>query len=346
MLETQRVFSSIDLERSPVNIHYFTGRFEAKGIPPVKTSMEIRNATTSLPHDLSEPARLMHMIDWANARDNMLGYFFRAYNTLFGDYLDGEFALEEANINKDPEAVIEARTSAARFNQKLAQEIYSIGDLSRLDPRVGELELFLRISKDLGSISRQSMGAFAQAAIMTSLRDTGYLVMVPDPENAKEIQNWDLKGVDLTAIAQDGSLYYIDAKSKKEDESIGYQIKKYEQWIHGAIRGDVCNYLKQAQENSIIPFSLRKNVKQFFEKNENGLAPLSITLPLFDGSSTSKDGLEVLKQLTFHASSIDQMLKLHSKDKLDESFNPYKATTKARKLWFKKKGVLGKKIKV
>ncbi len=70
-------------------------------------------------------------------------------------------------------------------------------------------------------ISNHYYGLLAQAGLMKVLEDKGYYVLLPDwlKDGGKEVEMWDLNGVDMVVITPKGKIRFIDVKGSMFDKN-------------------------------------------------------------------------------------------------------------------------------
>jgi hypothetical protein len=120
----------------------------------------------------------------------------------------------------------ETKEKKSVFRQLCALDIYMVGRSMPDDLIRGHAQFFFDTALVLANqdipLGREMIklldGARAQAAMMRFLEDQGYTVYVPDPEDPKEIVQWDIRaGIDFIAVSPDGSVYMIDTKGYEFD---------------------------------------------------------------------------------------------------------------------------------
>jgi hypothetical protein len=144
------------------------------------------------------------------------------YEEFFGDIA----YIHDLETGINPETIVES----AQINQRLAFDILSLNQ-GKCDIQLQEsantlLQVVSLLHGEKGSLGRDCIvrlrGAQAQAAVMNTLGNSGYEALTPDPENAKEIELWDVRGgTDVVAIFIDEKgdyfFHFIDVKGKRDE---------------------------------------------------------------------------------------------------------------------------------
>jgi hypothetical protein len=179
-----------------------------------------RSKGKPLPHS---SVILSSMYGWAmsgegeeqDSRDERLTRrFIRSYATLIEDFADQI----SVGAEKREDIVVKAV-----FNQRLAQSLFVVNRSGDYELR-RKAEVFTNVIEAL-SMSGTSMGieakkalagARAQAGAMKVLSEAGYQVIVPDTENEKEVETWDVLGMaDFVAIPPwGGEIICVDVKGR------------------------------------------------------------------------------------------------------------------------------------
>lgn len=123
----------------------------------------------------------------------------------------------------------------ARLNQQYSEELYRLMVDARSgesNDKVKETALLARLLWRLSSfrnpegaaLGRFLSGCRAQAGLMFSLDNLGYLIYTPISE--EEIKLLDLHGIDFVAISPRGEMLFIDAKSQATEDVNGSRYSK------------------------------------------------------------------------------------------------------------------------
>lgn len=158
-------------------------------------------------------------------RDEIIGIgrIFQQTRTFWRDILansQGTIGIDERRAHKSIHEVLQMSSA----NQRLAQLVYDVGFSSPDSPERRTLSIMRDFLAMLGNRTDAPLlsdgnnileGAFAQAAVMRGLQDRGYYIMIPDPDDKKDMENTDMKGIDFVAISPDGDIYLIDSKGNK-----------------------------------------------------------------------------------------------------------------------------------
>lgn len=115
------------------------------------------------------------------------------------------------------------KVALAQFNQKMATGLFYAlkGDWDKADQADSFVELVGAFAAgETGFRGREQVkimlsGARAQAGLMYLLETNGYQIFPLDSENAAQVRQLDLGGVDFIARRPDGLKFLIDAKARK-----------------------------------------------------------------------------------------------------------------------------------
>ncbi|MEN9327324.1 MAG: hypothetical protein RI947_132 [Candidatus Parcubacteria bacterium] len=144
---------------------------------------------------------------------NVLKHFFGKFTDISYDYADAlaiQADIEKARRVNDDEQVRELLTDVAVFNQRLADSIYAVSSPQATDKDRLNAAIFIQTANALASrdnpfgreLSKMLNAARAQAATMRLLKQQGFDIIVPDPEDRTEVHEWDVMNkTDFVAIS-------------------------------------------------------------------------------------------------------------------------------------------------
>ena len=172
----------------------------------------------------------------------------------------------------------------SQYQQRLA---YSLYEMSHYHPDSVERQVFEmaqdflrkldRLDRsEMFSIARDILeGASSQAALMRGFQDSGYYVLVPDPDDEVEMKKTDLKGVDFVAISAEGRIIFVDAKGSRVSLDHPHVIDRAIPYV---AQDHIFAYLNSQREN---PTDFHPGIAAAWRQHANHLdiVGAEITLP-------------------------------------------------------------------
>lgn len=136
----------------------------------------------------------------------------------------------------------EAATDWALFNQKLVKLFYDIAQGQSSQEVTKSAELFHKVINALAhtgdfqfiTLRQLINGAMAQGLVLSTLKDSGCHIIVPEPDDRETVKIMDVRAkVDAIIVTPEGKIIFIDTKSRglqQQDTSqpVDAAIKIYE----------------------------------------------------------------------------------------------------------------------
>lgn len=122
-------------------------------------------------------------------------------------------------LNGEPKDDL-AKLERSKRQQQLAQMLSHAHGLEDTDPRKQSIYAFFELL-DNGTFDKTLTGVRAHAALLTSLRTAGFLVLTPNTDSNNDIRAFEhIIGADCAAITQTGEIFFIDAKAASGQQVI------------------------------------------------------------------------------------------------------------------------------
>jgi len=216
------------------------------------------------------------------------------------------------------------RMAGARINQETALRLFLANRFEKGSPIRTATEVFKNWLFDTGvyvssETIEQKMGselknlvlqAEAQATIMTILFNKGFQMFGPNPRDEEDLENMDLKGVDLVAYNND-LIILVDSKARLTDKGYGTERENLE-IEQKDLPKDCLDYLKKVLDYPREGLSKEEKkkleyLKKLLEKKEKILY-LTITVPSSRGIQRNDLGIPEGGALKRFSQSFDKFL--------------------------------------
>lgn len=152
----------------------------------------------------------------------------------------------------------------ACYNQALAGDFFLAMQLSYKDPERQKVQFFSKLAQAMLDVNpglieenlfRLILGARAHAGFMITAFNAGGTIVLPNCGNPKEVEQWDLHGVDCAVVWDDGLINLVDVKGVRGKTRVkGFFARPRRE--HRIIFEEVCRLTEKRPNESSYDLSI------------------------------------------------------------------------------------------